>query len=677
MVAMAFIATLVPAAAFAQVEPAPADSDVASSTSPVLETQTSTTTPDTSTTTPTPTVVPTPGPFPGFFLFAPFLPPPVVTSTSTVHSETEFNTALSNSNITTIYIGNDFTDAGTVTISRSVTIEGTGHTITAAPTVTGQVLNLLASGVSINNLTLDASNLRINGLNVYVAENVSLSHDTFKNSGKGGLIVNGSTVTADTLTTSGNAWYGVDVDQGGGVTHAANLTISGTSSHADGTQPAIFVDNTSKDVHVLGATSQYQMVPNGSSVAYYLTPACGTDTNSFDTFAFGSVNGQNGWSSTGSFDQAIAPNVYGFSSFGCKVLRISNAVTSGSFGDQTFSYSTTNEAGETVAATSSFSGGTRQNHFDAQFDLAAATSSYQTGLILSISPDRGDGARMSYLRLEDSVAGINVFFDDVQGTGSTTDFVETQIAGGTAATPALSRTAPHTLKFSIDFVNGPSNDVVKISIDGSVVHTGTTWENYYRYETESNPTLVDTSRTVDSLLFRAGGTASPTTRGKGFLFDNVAISTSATPVVPAPTPTPNNGGGGGGGGGTGTGGQTSGGGSNSSGNSAGGSTTTTSTTGGQVLGASTFNFDANFGYKARGEEVTQLQTILIAEGYLHIDAPTGYFGALTKAALKKWQKAHGIPPTGYAGPLTRAALNLGTTPVVPGTTTSTTTVTTH
>jgi peptidoglycan hydrolase-like protein with peptidoglycan-binding domain len=36
---------------------------------------------------------------------------------------------------------------------------------------------------------------------------------------------------------------------------------------------------------------------------------------------------------------------------------------------------------------------------------------------------------------------------------------------------------------------------------------------------------------------------------------------------------------------------------------------------------------------------------------------TDYFGLKTFQALKRFQKAHGLPATGYLGPLTRAAIN--------------------
>jgi peptidoglycan hydrolase-like protein with peptidoglycan-binding domain len=77
---------------------------------------------------------------------------------------------------------------------------------------------------------------------------------------------------------------------------------------------------------------------------------------------------------------------------------------------------------------------------------------------------------------------------------------------------------------------------------------------------------------------------------------------------------------------------------------------------GVVLGESTYNFTLNLQLGSKGEDVTQLQNVLIAEGLLQSEA-TGYFGALTKAALKLYQAKYGISQTGTVGPLTRAQLN--------------------
>jgi Putative peptidoglycan binding domain len=59
-----------------------------------------------------------------------------------------------------------------------------------------------------------------------------------------------------------------------------------------------------------------------------------------------------------------------------------------------------------------------------------------------------------------------------------------------------------------------------------------------------------------------------------------------------------------------------------------------------------------------GSDVVELQTILEAQGYLVMPAGVakGYFGALTKNAVMKWQAAVGLPSTGYFGPMSIAAI---------------------
>jgi hypothetical protein len=192
----------------------------------------------------------------------------------------------------------------------------------------------------------------------------------------------------------------------------------------------------------------------------------------FEDFTVGSVNGQHNWRCTGSYDQGVVDSGVP-STFGTKSLRISNAMTSGSFGDQTFSAPLLNEAGELGGdAEPTATPGTKQPRFEAQFDLASVLSTLQAGMALSVSPDNGSGARMSYLRFEDQTDGIHVFFSEVIGTGNPANFTSVDIA-------TVDRGA-HTFKFQIDFVNGPSNDVVRIYIDGGLVRQGTSWENYYR-----------------------------------------------------------------------------------------------------------------------------------------------------------------------------------------------------
>ncbi len=79
----------------------------------------------------------------------------------------------------------------------------------------------------------------------------------------------------------------------------------------------------------------------------------------------------------------------------------------------------------------------------------------------------------------------------------------------------------------------------------------------------------------------------------------------------------------------------------------------------------------DLGVGSEGADVMALQSVLIAEGYLVIEAPTNTFGPRTESALREYQVAHGITPAnGYYGPVTRAFMQKGTvsTPTKPMTT---------
>jgi hypothetical protein len=260
-----------------------------------------------------------------------------------------------------------------------------------------------------------------------------------------------------------------------------------------------------------------------------------TSTSTFEppAYSIGSIAGQNGWlpGVNPSYDQAVvsttgtgAPNAFGQQS-----LRMSDNVTSGSFGDWVFSPAVANEAGE------------HSNHlrFTAEFSFLALT--IPAGAHISISPDNGQGARMSYVRLESDGHGVHAMFEDVVGSNNPASFVESDVV-------TLDASVAHTVKFDMQFVDGASNDVVKLYIDGSLVKTGTSWENYYRYDSEaagSGNVVPNASR----VIMQARGTAtdySGTLPAKrGFLFDNVSLgtpdeqgpggATGATVVAGAPT----------------------------------------------------------------------------------------------------------------------------------------------
>jgi hypothetical protein len=254
------------------------------------------------------------------------------------------------------------------------------------------------------------------------------------------------------------------------------------------------------------------------------------------------IDGQDGWTSTGAFDHEVddvaasgtTPGTFGF---GDQALRISSAVTSGSFGDQTFSRQTDDGAGETTAEDDG-DDDARRGFFETSWDFATAgnpVAAAQSGLHVVASPDRGDGARMSWIEMADCSAtipaesafvhecqqgndGLEVNFYEYDADQTTEDFPgEGKFIFHNVAT-GLDREEAHDIRVRMWFFEGADNDVVEVCVDTTTCFVGNSWEDYFR-EQELNPT-----RTVDSVLFRTAGTANPGTSGNGFFIDNFNAS---------------------------------------------------------------------------------------------------------------------------------------------------------
>ncbi|HYO88759.1 MAG TPA: hypothetical protein VER79_08925, partial [Candidatus Limnocylindrales bacterium] len=282
-------------------------------------------------------------------------------------------------------------------------------------------------------------------------------------------------------------------------------------------------------------------------VSFAAVEAASRGTN-FESNTPGTVDGQDGWSSFGTagrgcgvYDHYIVDNVGAPASFGGRSMRISNAVTSSCFGDQTFSHSVADEAGETSAQSGGLSGGMRQPFFETTFDVASTVpGAEQPGLSVTFSADRGDGARMTWVRVFDAPGGLGMEFGDYQYPDAA--FTYTTFASG------LDRSQPHTVRMTTALIDGPAdptgtaNDIVCVFVDDVLMHQGTSWESYH-LNWGGGSTV-----TLDSLLFRTAGTAAPATAGKGFLIDNLSQSTGPIPAgfetgctpstTPAPTPVP-------------------------------------------------------------------------------------------------------------------------------------------
>lgn len=72
-----------------------------------------------------------------------------------------------------------------------------------------------------------------------------------------------------------------------------------------------------------------------------------------------------------------------------------------------------------------------------------------------------------------------------------------------------------------------------------------------------------------------------------------------------------------------------------------------------------FEYDPKAPVVYNNPDIIAIQDILRYEGFFPLNVPksTGYFGSITRDALKLWQKAHGIKATGAAAVLTLTEMN--------------------
>ena len=127
---------------------------------------------------------------------------------------------------------------GALTLSKDLTLDGSGHTVRAKAgtfAVSGDngggpsLINLQdGAEVTLRDVTFDGGSAAKHGLNIYHAGTVTLENVEISNCRWYALVVNGTELSVDGLTTSGNQW-GVNIDRGSRVTFANAAIAEGDS----------------------------------------------------------------------------------------------------------------------------------------------------------------------------------------------------------------------------------------------------------------------------------------------------------------------------------------------------------------------------------------------------------------------------------------------------------------
>lgn len=154
----------------------------------------------------------------------------------------ELQAALADDTVTEIVLTANIVSTSQITVSRPVTIDGDGFSITVGTdlgTVNGSkhalalVPEPTGGAIVLEDLAVDSAS-KAYGVSTYANAQVTLNQVVLTNSKGAGLTINGSSVTATALSTAGNAWGAVNVDPGLGVTTPSVFTfVSGSMAETN------------------------------------------------------------------------------------------------------------------------------------------------------------------------------------------------------------------------------------------------------------------------------------------------------------------------------------------------------------------------------------------------------------------------------------------------------------
>ena len=139
---------------------------------------------------------------------------------------------------TDISLTADISVDSVITINRDVSIYGNNHTISASSAFswdgngngTKNLISINSGSVKIYDTTFQSNNVAY-GINIYGSSTaVTLDTVSTQNSVGAGITINQATVTASSITASGNGWGSINVDGNG------KLAINGTNTLGDGYQ---------------------------------------------------------------------------------------------------------------------------------------------------------------------------------------------------------------------------------------------------------------------------------------------------------------------------------------------------------------------------------------------------------------------------------------------------------
>ncbi len=211
-----------------------------------------------------------------------------------------------NAGKTIVLAEDEYTLTETVFVTQDITLEGNNSTLTAGSTPWADVTNGRASiitvtngaDVTIRNLTVtgakQSGSVYGHGVNLAQAGSVTLENVTATNNSGVGVLVNDTVATLNNVSTSGNAWGGVNVDVVGRdwTVPATVLTVDADCDFAEDAQ--IYCDDADEELAlswegVLVLPDSYHKIGVVGTETIVWSDAVDTDTT-IDTITIGGKN---------------------------------------------------------------------------------------------------------------------------------------------------------------------------------------------------------------------------------------------------------------------------------------------------------------------------------------------------------------------------------------------------
>lgn len=362
-----------------------------------------------------------------------------------------------------------------------------------------------------------------------VIENGSIDGtSTGVRAGEPGKHIDGPAVTVTNVSINGESVADVD-----NVTHSV-LTVHGTEGNDTFTAaettigPVTFDGAGGDDVYYVGdhvsvvegldggndevrSTSSVTLAANVEKLTLL---DLGQNTQTFEDMIVGPIaDGENGWRNVGPADDQEIVNVDGNN-----VWRISSDPASGDFGGP-YSPSLSVSAGEPST--------TADGEFQSVKFRLKPVNENPDGSRLEVDFGNVAGTdRNNFMVIESSASthGLRIAVNDPQLDGNWTNNDFSAFTGNVTLASGVNPAVWHDIELRLTYADGASNDVIQVYLDGNLIGTTTTFENYRDSIGGSHEVNAEANQT-SRFIFRGGDGGQPIDgpggQNQGFFFDDL------------------------------------------------------------------------------------------------------------------------------------------------------------